>query len=205
MGVKMRWVLLAAVVAFSVGGHCAAETAGDEAVSVIDMSETAQGVIVSAIPSPAPVVEVLRGEDPVARARSAKKLRLAKKKPLPSLMLTRVERRQMALLAVTGKSDEPQGHIYNPDDSYQGGPDELVLHRSFSRPRVVDESSDGGDDFQELSAHVRLRLLIARLKAVEVHALSQLPDGDEPLAESVLQRLQEARMKAVQAHQKKFS
>lgn len=201
----MRWMLLAAVVAFSVGGNCAAETAGDEAVSVIDMSEAAQGVIVSAIPSPAPVVEVLRLEDPVARARSAKKLRLAKKKPLPSLMLTRVERRQMALLALTGKSDEPQGQIYNPDDSYQGGPDELVLHRSFSRPRVVDEPADERDDAQDLSAHVRLRLMIARFKAVEAHALNQVPDGDEALSESVLRRLQEARMKAVQAHQKKFS
>lgn len=201
----MRWMLVAAVLAFSVGGHCAAETVGDEAKSAIDMTEAGQGVVVSAIPAPAPVIEVLTLEDPVARARSAKKLRLAKKKPLPSLMLTRVERRQMALLAITGKSDEPQGQIYNPDDSYQGGPDELVLHRSFSRPRVVDESNDEREDFQELSAQVRLRLLIARLKAVEAHALNQVPEGDEALSESVLQRLQEARMKAVQAHQKKFS
>ena len=46
--------------------------------------------------------------------------------------------------------------------------------------------------------------MLARLKAVEAHALSQVPDTDEALPDSVLLRLKEARLKAVEAHQRKF-
>lgn len=203
-GFKMRWMVVAAVVAWSAVGTSAAMA--EEAQSVIDMSEAAPGVIVSAIPSPPTVVEVLKFDDPVARARSAKKLRLAKKAPSPTLMLTRTERRQMELLVVSGKSGEPQGQIYYPDDSSQGGLDQLDLHRFFSRPRLVDEAGDDRAETDGLSPNVRLRLLMARLKAVEAHAINQLADADdEPLSESVRDRLKEARLKAVQAHQRKFS
>lgn len=202
----MRWMMVAAVVAFSMVGVLPAETRADEAKSMIDMSEAAPGVAVSAIPSPPPVIEVLKLEDPVARASSAKKLRLAKKKASPTLMLTRTERRQMALLVVDGKAGEGPGHMYSPDDNSQGGLDQLDLHRFFSRPRVVDEAGDDLAEVDSLSPHVRLRLLMARLKAVEAHAISQAVDNDDaPLPESVHLRLQQARLKAVEAHQRKFA
>jgi hypothetical protein len=200
----MRWAFVAASVAFlSVNVH-ASETVSDEAASVVDMSVAAQGVTISAIPMPAPVIEVLKLDDPVARARAAKKLRLAKAKPSPTMMLTRTERRQVALLVVPKQPDEPAGHTYDQDDNYQGHPDELVLHRSFSRPRLVDEPANDETESDTVPAHIGLRLMLARLKAVETHALSQVADNDEPLSDSVLLRLKEARLKAVQMHQQKF-
>lgn len=201
----MRWMVVAAVVACSAVGIGASAAMAEEALSVIDTSEAAPGVIVSAIPSPPSVVEVLKLDDPVTRARSAKKLRLAKNRSAPALMLTRTERRQMELLVVSGKAGEPQGHIYNPDDSSQGGLDQLDLHRSFSRPRLAGETSDDQQDVEGLSPNIRLRLLIARLKAVEAHAMNQVADTDEPLPETVRLRLQEARMKAVEVHRRKFA
>ncbi|MBS1141231.1 MAG: hypothetical protein H6R13_2684 [Proteobacteria bacterium] len=200
----MRWWLFAAVLAFSSANIHASETVSDEAPSVVDMSVAAQGVTVSAIPSPTPVMEVLKLDDPVARARSAKKVRLAKKKASPAMMMTRTERLQVALLISSGKAGEYLGHTYDHDENSQGNLDELDLHRSFSRPRVVDESNLDQADADELPGHVRLRLLFARLKAVEAHALNQVQDTGEPLPESVMQRLKEARLKAVQAHQQKF-
>lgn len=206
----MRWMVVAAMVAYSMGGILPAVTRADEAPSMIDMSESAPGVAVSAIPSPPPVVEVLKLDDPVARAHSAKKQRLAKKKQSSTLMLTRTERRQMALLVVAGKAGEITGHIYDPDDNSQGGLEQLDLHRFFSRPRLADEARDeAGDGFADvdgLAPEIRLRLLFARLKAVEAHALSQVAAGDdEPLSDTVRQRLQAARQKAVAAHQRKFA
>lgn len=205
----MRSMMFAAMVACSILGIPAAVAWADEAPSVIDMSETAPGVVVSAIPAPPPVIEMLKLDDPVARARSAKKLRLAKKKPLPTLMLTRTERRQMALLVVAGKAGESPGRIYVPDDNSQGGLDQLDLHRFFSRPRLVDEAgdeaNDGLADADGLAPELRLRLLFARLKAVEAYALKQAAAGDDlPLPDAVSRRLREARLQALAAHQRKF-
>jgi hypothetical protein len=197
----MRWILVAAVLAFSTVDICAAEPVSDEAQSVVDMTEPAQGTTISAIPMPLPVVEVLNFDDPVAKQR-ARKLRLAKKKPTPVLMLTRTERRQVALLTASTQSSGPQGFTYDPNDNDDDDLDELVLHRSYSRPKIVDEPADA--DVDKLPGHIRLRLLFARLKALEAQALSQVPDTDEALPDSVVLRLREARLKAVAAHQKKF-
>ena len=200
----MRWVFVAAVLAFSAAEICASEPGSDEAASVVDMSVAAQGVTISAIPAPSPVVEVLNFDDPAARQRAARKLQQAKKKPSPAILLTRTERRQVALLVASNKSGEPHGFTYDQDGGNQSGLDDLDLHRSFSRPKIVDESSTDKADANELPRHIRLRLMLARLKAVEAHALSQVVDSDEALPESILLRLKEARMKAVQAHQDKF-
>ena len=83
----------------------------------------------------------------------------------------------------------------------------LVLHRSYSRPRLATEAEEESDDAldPQLSETVRLRLFLARMKAVEAHALAQVNDTDDDLPAAVKERLQMARQKAVQAHQKKFS
>jgi hypothetical protein len=71
---------------------------------------------------------------------------------------------------------------------------------------VVSESDDNQDisDVAELSDGIKLRLLIARMRAVEAHAMVQAADADGNLSDTVKQKLADARMRAVQAHQKKF-
>lgn len=200
--------MVAAVVAFSAVNVCASEQISDEAPSVVDMSVAAQGVTISAIPMPPRAIEVLSLEQS-DRLRAAKKARIAKKKAAAAIMLSRTERRQVALLVASTNPGEPQVFTYDPNNNYQGGLDELDLHRSFNRPKVVDESANDKSasdeaDQDELPGHIRLRLMMARLKAVEAHALSQVQDTDEALPDSVLLRLKEARLKAVEAHQRKF-
>ncbi|PKO36690.1 MAG: hypothetical protein CVU33_17045 [Betaproteobacteria bacterium HGW-Betaproteobacteria-6] len=119
-------------------------------------------------------------------------------------MLTRTERRQVALLTSSGKSGEARAFSYDPNENYQGSLEDLDLHRSFSRPKVVDEPNANEAEADDLPGHIRLRLMLARLKAVEAHALNQAADNDEVLSDSVLLRLKDARLKAVEAHQRKF-
>ena len=196
----MRWLLLAALVAFSPLKTFALDTTADDASSVVAVPEAGVGVTIAAIPAPMPVIEVLRLDG----AGAVKKPRLARKKPSPVMMLSRTERRQVQILVADNRTHGLPGQSYNPNDDFQGSPDELDFHRSYSRPRLVVDADDVDDD-QELSAHVRLRLLMARLKALEVHALNQVPDTPDDLSDSVLERLKAARLKAVEAHQAKFS
>lgn len=112
----------------------------------------------------------------------------------------------MALLAPKPKSGEQPVRKQVHDQNGDGGYDELVLHRSFSRPKLVSEGDDNKDiaDVAEPSDGIKLRLFIARMRAVEAHALAQAADVDGDLSDSVKQNLADARLKAVQAHQKKF-
>lgn len=200
----MRWILVAALAAFSSVGVFASETVSEDLPSIIDASEMAPGVIVSAIPVPAPVIEVLKPSDPIARAKSARK-QLAKKKPAPTMMLSRTERRQLQVLVTSTQTGTSSERSYDQKDDSQGSLGELDFHRSYSRPKVVAEVIAADDDSQGLSEHVRFRLLMARLKAVEAHALNQVQDDGEALSESVQLRLKQARLKAVAAHQQKFA
>ena len=68
---------------------------------------------------------------------------------------------------------------------------------------MVDDEDDHG--IVVLSDTARVRLLMARLKALETLALSQVEDDGEALPDTVAQRLAAARLKAVEAHQNKFS
>ncbi|MBL8429267.1 MAG: hypothetical protein JNJ95_05160 [Dechloromonas sp.] len=199
----MRQWLLATVLAYSTVGFCASETVSD-APSIVDMSETAQGVAISAIPAPFPVIEVLKLDDQAARKRAARKLQQARKMPAPTILLSRTERRQVALLTASKRSSGQHDDAYDTGGDNQSGLDDLVLHRSFSRPRVVEESENEKARADELPDHIRLRLMMARLKAVEALALNQVQDAGEALPESVLSRLKEARLKAVEVHQRKF-
>lgn len=198
----MRWIWVAVFAAFSPLEIYALDVAIDEISSVAALPEAAPGVTISAIPAPMPVIEVIQPDSSAA----VRKQRLAKKKSLPVMMLSRTERRQAQILVADSKSGEPglPGHSYNPNDDFQGGPDELDFHRSYSRPKLISDA-DEADDAPALSPYVRLRLLMARLKALEVHALNQVPDPGDDLSEPVLERLKAARLKAVEAHRNKFS
>lgn len=201
----MRWMLVAALVAFSPVPVYAMDTTTDESQSLVDVSEAAPGVTISAIPAPIPVLEILKLGDPVARARSAKKKRLAKGKAAATMILTRTERRQLTLLSSSTKTAGNPGHSYNQNGDFQSGLGELDFHRSYSRPKLIADSFDIEDDVLEFSPEAKLRLMISRLKAAGAHALNQATDTGEALPESVRLRLQAARMKAVRAHQEKFS
>lgn len=177
-GVEVRRWLLAAVAAFTFGVHAADQVS--EAPVSFALPE-AEGVVVTAIPAPMLVLQMdLRdGAElrPIKRAKSAKKLKQAKlkalAKSLPKSMLSRTERHQMALMAAS--TPQNSGHaalIHLFDDGDAGsGPEDIDLHRFFSRPRVVEvadqEVDDNADD--ELSEVVKLRLLIARSRAVQLH------------------------------------
>lgn len=203
----VRWLAIAAFAAFSSFGVHASEPVSGEATSLVETTGTDAGVTVTPIPTPAAVTQLLQPVNPDAKLRAAKKLKQAKKKPFPATMLSRTERQQMALLSTSStKTDQPQHKQLN-DEHSETGFDDIALHSFYKRPRPVADTADGDDaDAIGLSDTVKLRLLLARTKAVEAHALASVADDpDEPLSEAVKMRLFMARMKAVQAHQKKFS
>ena len=199
-------VAIATLCSFSV---VASEPVVEESLVVAEVValSTDSNVVVTPIPLPESVIELATTEKPVVKLRSAKRSKLAKSRPLPKMMLSRTERHQLALLAPKPKNGEQavrkQLHDQNGDTGY----DELVIHRSFSRPKLVSEieDDDNTSDAAELSDTIKLRLLIARMRAVEAHALAQVADTDDDLSDTIKRRLANARMNAVQAHRNKFS
>lgn len=167
-------------------------------------------VVITPVPMPASVVEVLQPINRSGKLRSAKKLNLAKKKQFPTILLSRTERHQLALLAAKPKPGDPPRRKYFDDENGEADYSELVLHRSYSRPKLATESENAQDNEADdaldpqISETVRLRLFLARMKALEAHALAQVPDTDDDLSDTVKQRLQTARQRAIAAHQKKF-
>lgn len=165
-----------------------------------------QSVVVTPIPMPAQVTELS-----ASVMRPAKKVKVVAKSvasPAKS-MLSRTERHQVALLTSKTSGESRFLHDLSDNDDDAPGLDDLDMHRSFARPRVaklVDQDRD--DEAQGFSPAVKLRLLLARMRAVEVHAMvwpEHAADGGEALSDSVSQRLAEARAKAVQAHRDRFA
>ncbi len=206
---NLHLIVVAALAALSSFGVVASEPVIDEApltAEVVALS-TDSSVVVTPVPMPASVIEVVATAKPVVKLRSAKRSKLTKSRPLPKMMLSRTERHQMALLAPKPKNGDQAVRKQLHDQNGETGYDELVLHRSFSRPKLVNEIEDdeGTPDAAELSGTIKLRLFMARMKAVEAHALSQVADTDDDLSDTIKLRLTNARMKAVQAHQKRFT
>lgn len=185
------------------------EPVADEAPVAAEVvaPSTDSNIVVTPIPMPASVIEMATTAKPVVKLRSAKGSKLAKNRPLPKMMLSRTERHQMALLAPKPKNGE-QGLPEQLDgQNGETGYDELALHGPFSRARLVSDLEDDEDtpDATQLSDTIKLRLFIARMRAVEAHALAQVADTDDDLSDTIRLRLANARMKAVQAHQKRFT
>jgi hypothetical protein len=169
-----RW-LLAAVAAFTFGVH-AADQASEPVVSFTVPEQ--DGVTVTAIPAPMLVLqmELRNGSDlrPLKTAKVVKKLKQVKLETPPKSMLSRTERHQMALM-VAAKPQASGGNsvlvnLFHDEDA-GSGPEDIDLHRSFSRPRIAElveqDVEDDADD--ELSDAIKLRLLIARTRAVRLH------------------------------------
>lgn len=175
-----RW-LFAALAALSFGLG-ATEQSVQPAGSVASSEQSAllgsAGVVVSAIPAPTLVLEMdLRNAAemrPVKIAKVARKLKRAKQTPPVKSMLSRTERHQMALMVAAkpqlkGK-ESVLVHLFHDEDA-GSGPEDVDLHRFFSRPRVAEiaEPALEEDTENELSDAIKLRLLIARSRAVQAH------------------------------------
>jgi hypothetical protein len=205
-------LVLAAVAALSSLSVIAAEPVAEEAPAAVEALAADVAVIVTPIPMPAQVTELLDARANPAKALADKKVRVADRKPLPKILLSRTERQRIALAkaAAPAKAGDPPLRKILRDEEGDGGYEDLPLHRSFSRPRVAPaDAGDDADAVAALSDGVKLRLLLARMKAVEAHALTWAVDqpgvADEPLSEAVQTRLSLARMKAVAAHRSRFS
>ncbi len=179
----------------------------DDQASFVDASVPHAGVTITPIPMPAAVTEVLPPINPTAKLRAAKKAKQATKEALPITLLSRTERHQMALMVARQKNNEAPAHSAGDEDEGQSHDGEHVLQQFYSRPRVIkdDKQDDPEADLLAISDTARIRLMMARLKAVEAHVLSQVADDGEALPQRVTDRLKEARAKALEVHRARFS
>lgn len=164
----MRWLVIAAVAALYSWGVNASQTEGSEgsAASVASVVLSSEAIVtVTPIPPPASVTE-FRADLP-----RAKKLKVAKKKSIPKAMLSRTERHQMALLAPMAKIGDPSLIDAVNDEDAGSGIADLDLHRSFSRPKLTEAEEQNKDDVddEDLPDTIKLRLFLARMKAVQAH------------------------------------
>ena len=167
------------------------------------------GAIASLAADPLSAITLEPGQHVVASPSPAHiKTIKAEKHVAAKSMLSRAAREQIALYKTAAQIDDPTRHIATDDDDDDPGLDDLDLHRSFSRPRVAAEKFSFDDDGSALPAHIRLRLLMARTKAVDAHILNQAAKtaaaSDEPLSDTVKLRLFMARNRAMAAYHKKF-
>lgn len=214
--VEVRWLLVATAVAFSSPAAAqffealpGSETpAAVETQAAVDappptpVPVTEASVIITPIPMPASVVELVKPLGSSPKLRVARKARPASKPSLPKILLSRTERHQLALLVASSNPGDPLRKFLHDQNDGETGYDQLTLHRCYSRPRLVQDAPADDPEADDLSDTVKLRLLLARLKAVEAHALAQVGDPEEELPGHIRQRLAEARNRAVAAHRR---
>lgn len=179
----------------------------EDQVSFVDASIPHADVTITPIPMPAAVTELLPPINPAAKLRAAKKAKQAAKEALPATLLSRTERHQMALMVAKRKNSEAPVHSAEDEDEGQSHDGEHVLHQFYSRPRLIkeDKHDDPEADLIAISDTARVRLMMARLKALEAHALAHVADDGEALPQRVTDRLQAARAKALEAHRARFA
>ena len=126
-------------------------------------------------------------------------------------MLSRSTREQIALANTSAKPDDRARLTVSDDEDDDSGIDDLDLHRSFSQPKVAKTSDQIDDDERsgiDLPDHIKLRLLMARTKAVEAHILIQSGkasgSADEELSDTAKLRLYIARVRAIKVHSEKY-
>lgn len=166
-------------------------------------------VTITPVPTQAMVVELTSYAPKPTSIRQAKKAKAAKVAGAKS-MLSRSAREQIVLANSAAKQDEPTGLIASDSDDEESSLDDLDLHRSFSKPRVARsfDQMDEDDASTELPGHIKLRLLLARVKAVDAFNLNQASkasgNADDGLSDAVKLRLQSARAQAVKLHSEKL-
>lgn len=205
----MRWLMAAVVAALTSLLVNAAEPVAVEAPAAGAAAVvTEHAVTVTPVPMPVPVTELRVATARVAEVRPARPAKAPTTKSIAKSLLSRTERHQVALLSSKPVAGATVVHILVNDDDDEYDSENLDLHRSFSRPKVVKVGDQDDDDLFAVTDAVKLRLYLARMKAVEALALARAADapaaGDGDLPDAVRQRLLLARTMAVQAHQKKF-
>lgn len=165
-------------------------------------------VTIAPVPMPARVIELARYSPKHTSIGQGKKVKAAKVARVRS-MLSRSAREQMALANTSSRPDGRERLNASDNEGADSGLDELDLHRSFSQPKVAKTIKELDDDSaDDLPVHIKLRLLMARTKAVEAHILNQVGKEAEAdnteLSDSVKLRLSAARARAMQAHSEKF-
>ncbi|RIX42458.1 MAG: hypothetical protein D3M94_18120 [Rhodocyclales bacterium GT-UBC] len=210
---SFRRFLIAMVASLAVAGAHAWEPTVNESASeesFVQGNASDALVTIAAVPMPPAVIELANYAPKLASSHQSKKVKAAKLARAKS-MLSRSAREQIVLAASTAKPDEKARLSAFDDEEAETGLDDLDLHRSFSQPKLAkaqDLVDDEDDPDVDLPDHVKLRLLMARTRAVEVLAFNQAAKAAQadasPLSESVEQRLREARERAVAAHRAKF-
>lgn len=208
---SVRKFLIALVTSLAVmGAHAWEPNTADlsQEEGLIQPSSSDALVTIAPVPMPAVVIE-LANYAPRASLHQVKKVKAAKVARAKS-MLSRSAREQIVLASSSAKPDDHSRISASDDEDDETGLDDLDLHRSFSQPKIAkapDQADDDGADI-DLPEHVKLRLLMARTKAVEAHILNQVAkaaaQADEALSDNVKLRLQTARAKAMQAYHDKF-
>lgn len=170
-------------------------------------------VTIAPVPMPGAVIELASYSPQSPSLRQTKKVKAAKVARAKSMM-SRSAREQMALAStntVTKTTSDRELLDVSDDEDDDFGVSDQDLHRSFSQPKVAkapDQADDDDEAAIDLPEHVKLRLLIARTKAVEAHMLNQAAKAssvaDEDLSDTVKLRLLMARTRAVKAHSDKF-
>lgn len=168
-------------------------------------------VTITPVPSQAMVVELANYAPKPTSIRQAKKAKAAKVAGAKS-MLSRSAREQIVLANSDAKLDDQSGLSASDSDDDDSALDDLDLHRSFSKPKVArsfDEADeDENDPSLDLPDHIKLRLWLARVKAVDTLTLNQANkasgNADDNLSDAVKLRLRIARAQAVKLHCEKF-
>ena len=167
-------------------------------------------VTIAAIPMPAQVVELARYLPRKNGLGQSKKVKAAKV-AIAKSMLSRSARQQIAIASTSSKPDDKARLLASENEDAGTGFDMLDLHRSFSQPRVAklaDQADEDDESLSNLPEHIKLRLLMARTKAVEAHILNQVgkaSDAEETeLSDTVKLRLYLARARAVKVHSEKY-
>lgn len=166
-------------------------------------------VTTSPVPAPARVVQLASYSPQSSNIRQAKTLKAGK---VAKSMLSRSVRGQIALANSAANNSNDLGKLAASDeDDDDPGLDDQDVHRSFSQPKVAKSGKQKDDDEQagaDLPDHIKLRLLMARTKAVEAHILAQAgkeaDSAEHELPSHIQSRLAEARQRALQAHREKF-
>lgn len=166
-------------------------------------------VTIAPVPMQAMVVELANYTPNTTSIRQAKKAKAAKVARVKS-MLSRSAREQIGLANSSAKQDDRAELIASDSDNDDSSLDDLDFHRSFSKPKLARsfDQTDEDDAGLDLPGHIKLRLLLARIKAVDAFNLNQAGKAsgtaDDGLSDAVKLRLRIARAQAVKLHAEKF-
>ena len=208
----MRNLLVALLISLTtMGVHAWEPTTADFPQEIAVAQDTYSDAVVSItpVPMPARVIELANYSPIRTSIGQVKKLKVAKVANVKS-MLSRSNREQISLARTSTKPDERVQLSASEDEDTDTGIDELDLHRSYSQLKVAKLAYLVDDDEAviDLPDHIKLRLLMARTKAIENHMLSQANQEhgvtEDVLSESVKIRLLMARARAVKAHSEKY-